>query len=133
MLLKIKYFFMKTRLINKCWPVIAMATVKHVLQVAPSFLSWWPQGRIQASNSTSVKLCYKSTILVHGHVRIFLNFVTFPLIVLIKIAQVIENISFEIRFVINNKTAIKEREQLLYAWLDYVISESTFRLMEEYI
>ena len=40
------------------------------------------------------KLLWKSKILVHGHVRIFLNFVTFPLIVLIKIVQVITQQTF---------------------------------------
>ena len=65
---------------------------------------------IQTSNSTSAKLCYKSSdwlvflihshklpwkILIHGHVRIFLNFATFPLIVLIKIEQIIKNIFFQ--------------------------------------
>ena len=45
------------------------------------------------------KLLWKSKILVHGHVRIFLNFVTFPLIVLIKIVQVIKNIFFGTGFV----------------------------------
>ena len=39
------------------------------------------------------KLPWKSKILVHGHVKIFLNLVTFPLIVLIKIVQVIELVS----------------------------------------
>ena len=48
-------------------------------------------------------LSWKSKILVHGHVRIFLNFVTFPLIALIKIVQVIKNIFFGTGFVINNK------------------------------
>ena len=67
------------------------------------------------------KLLWKSKILVHGHVRIFLNFVTFPLIVLIKIVQVIKNIVFGTRFVINNKPPLKKENS--YAWLDYVVPE----------
>ena len=57
--------------------------------------------------------------MVHGHVRIFLNFVTFPLIVLIKIVQVIKNIFFGTGFVINNKPPLKKENS--YAWLDYVV------------
>ena len=37
------------------------------------------------------KLPRKSKILIHGHVKIFLNLVTFSLIVLIKIVQVIKS------------------------------------------
>ena len=55
------------------------------------------------------KLLWKSKILVHGHVRIFLNFVTFPLIVLIKIVQVIKNIFLGTGFVINNKPPLNKR------------------------
>ena len=47
-------------------------------------------------------------MLVHGHVRIFLNFVTFLLIVLIKVVQVIKNIFFETGFVANNKPPFKK-------------------------
>ena len=47
--------------------------------------------------------------MVHGHVRIFLNFVTFPLIVLIKIVQVIKNIFLGTGFVINNKPPLNKR------------------------
>ena len=69
------------------------------------------------------KLPWKSTILVHGHVRIFLKFVTFSLvfIVLIKIVQVIKNIFSETGFVINNKPPFKKENS--YAWLDYVVPE----------
>ena len=59
--------------------------------------------------------------MVHGHVTIFLNFVTFPLIVLIKIVQVIKNIFFGTEFVINNKPPLKKENS--YAWLDYVVPE----------
>ena len=62
---------------------------------------------IKAPISFLHKLLWKSKILVHGHVRIFLNFVTFPLIVLIKIVQVIKNIFVETEFVINNKPPLK--------------------------
>ena len=55
----------------------------------------------------SQKLPWKSKILVRGHVRIFLNFVAFPLIVLIKILHVIKNIFIETGFVINNKPPLK--------------------------
>ena len=58
--------------------------------------------------------------MVHGHVRIFLNFVTFPLIVLIKIMQVIKNMFFETGFVIKKPPLKKENS---YAWLDYVVPE----------
>ena len=34
------------------------------------------------------KLSWKSKILVHGHVRVLLNFATFPLIVLIKLLTI---------------------------------------------
>ena len=44
--------------------------------------------------------------MVHGHVRIFLNFGTFPLIVLIEIVQVIKNIFFETVYVITNKLSL---------------------------
>ena len=54
------------------------------------------------------KLLWKSKVLVHGHVRIFLNFVTFPFILLIKIVQVIKNIFFGTEFVINNKPPLKK-------------------------
>ena len=54
------------------------------------------------------QLLWKSKILVHGHVRIFLNFVTFPLIVLIKIMQVIKNMFFETGFVIKKPPLKKE-------------------------
>ena len=47
--------------------------------------------------------------MAHGHVRIFLNFVTFPLIVLIKIVQVIKNIFLGTGFVINNKPPLNKR------------------------
>ena len=57
----------------------------------------------------SHRLPWKSKIFVYGHVRIFLNFVTFPLIVLIKIFQVIKNMFIEILFVINNQPPIKKR------------------------
>ena len=69
------------------------------------------------------KLPWKSKILVHGHVRIFLNFITFSLvfIVLIKIVQVIKNIFSETGFVINNKPPFKKEDS--YAWLDYVVPE----------
>ena len=53
------------------------------------------------------KLLWKSKILVHGHVRIFLNFGTFPLIVLIKIVQAIKNF-FGTGFVINNILPLKK-------------------------
>ena len=46
--------------------------------------------------------------MVHGHVRVFLNFVTFPLIVVNKIVQVIKNIFFETGFVTNNKPPFKK-------------------------
>ena len=79
-------------------------------------------GWIQTSHLTSAKFClkasisflnihkvsWKSKILAHGHVRIFLNFVTFPLIVLIKIVQVFKNIVFETEFVIKNKPPFKK-------------------------
>ena len=55
------------------------------------------------------KPLWKSKILVHGHVRIFLNFVTFSLIVLIKIVQVIKNIFLGTGFVINNKPPLNKR------------------------
>ena len=55
------------------------------------------------------KLLWKSKILVHGHLRIFLNFVTFPLIVLIKIVQVIKNNFLGTGFVINNKLPLNKR------------------------
>ena len=48
-------------------------------------------------------------MLVHGRGRIFLNFVTFPLIVLIKIVQVIKNIFLGTGFVINNKRPLNKR------------------------
>ena len=60
-------------------------------------------------------------MLVHGHVRIFLNFVTFLLIVLIKVVQVIKNIFFETGFVTNNKPPFKKENSS--AWLDYVVLE----------
>ena len=44
--------------------------------------------------------------MVHGHVRIFLNFGTFPLIVLIEIVQVIKNIFFVSLYVITNKLSL---------------------------
>ena len=44
--------------------------------------------------------------MAHGHVRIFLNFGTFPLIVLIEIVQVIKNIFFETVYVITNKLSL---------------------------
>ena len=56
--------------------------------------------------------------MVHGHVRIFLNFGTFPLIVLIKNVQVIKNIFFEIVFVVTNKLSLKKENS--YARLDVV-------------
>ena len=62
--------------------------------------------------------------MVHGHVKIFLNSVTFPLIVLIKFVQVIKIIAFKTGLVINNKPPLKKRT---------VMHESTFRLMEEHI
>ena len=52
--------------------------------------------------------------MVHGHVRIFLNFVTFPLIVLIKIVQVIVNIFVETEFVINNKPPLKKKRTVTH-------------------
>ena len=58
---------------------------------------------------------------MHGHVRIFLNFVTFPLIVLIKIVQIIKNTIFETGFVINDKPLFRKENS--YAWLDYVVPE----------
>ena len=58
--------------------------------------------------------------MVHGHVRIFLNFGTFPLIVLIKIVQAIKNF-FGTGFVINNILPLKKDNS--YAWLDYVVPE----------
>ena len=67
------------------------------------------------------KLPWKSKILVLGHVRIFLNFVTFPLIVFIKIVQVIKNFFSETGFVINNKLPFKKENS--YAWLDYFVPE----------
>ena len=60
-------------------------------------------------------------MLVHGHVRISLHFVTFPLIVLIKIVPVIKNIFFETGFVNNNKRSFKKENS--YTWLDYVVPE----------
>ena len=57
----------------------------------------------------------------HGYVRIFLNFVGFPLIVVNRIAQVIKNIFFETGFIINNKPPFKKENS--YAWLDYVVPE----------
>ena len=59
--------------------------------------------------------------MVHGHVKIFLNLVKFPLIVLTKIVQVIKNISWEAGFVINDKPPIKKENS--YAWLDNVVPE----------
>ena len=59
--------------------------------------------------------------MVYGHVRIYLNFVTFLRIVLIKIVQVIKNVFFETGFVINNKSPFKKENS--YAWLDYVVPE----------
>ena len=58
------------------------------------------------------QLLWKNKILVHGHVRTFLNFVTFPLIVLIKIEEVTKNIFVKTEFVINNKPPFKKSEQL---------------------
>ena len=60
-------------------------------------------------------------MLVHGHVRISLHFVTFPLIILIKIVPVIKNIFFETGFVNNNKRPFKKENS--YTWLDYVVPE----------
>ena len=57
----------------------------------------------------------------HGYVRIFLNFVGFPLIVVNRIAQVIKNIFFETGFIINNKPPFKKENS--YAWLDYAVPE----------
>ena len=59
--------------------------------------------------------------MVHGHVSIFLNFAIFPLLVAIKIVQVVKNIFFETGFVINNKLPFKKENS--YAWLDYVVPE----------
>ena len=59
--------------------------------------------------------------MVYDHVRISLNFVTFLLIVLIKIVQVIKNIFFETGFVTNNKQPFKKKNS--DAWLDYVAPE----------
>ena len=66
------------------------------------------------------KLLWKSKILVHGHVRIFLNFVTFPLIVLIKTVEIIKNF-FGNGFAINSKQQLKKENS--HAWLDYVVPE----------
>ena len=67
--------------------------------------------------------------MVHGHVGIYINFVTLPLIVLIKIVRVIKNIFLETGFV------LWKREQLrltkLYCSWDFC--RSTFQLMEEHI
>ena len=57
----------------------------------------------------------------HGHVRIFLNFVTFPLIVLIEIVQVIKYIFFRTGFFIVNKPPLKKENS--YSWLDYIVLE----------
>ena len=56
----------------------------------------------------SQKLLWKTKILVHGHVKVFLNSVKFPLIVLINFVQVIKNIVFETGFVINDKPPLKK-------------------------
>ena len=44
--------------------------------------------------------------MVHGYVRIFLNSVTFPLIVLIKLLRIF---FFKTGFVIDNKPPLKKR------------------------
>ena len=54
----------------------------------------------------------KKKTLVHGHVKVLLNFVTFDLKVLIKIVRVIKNIFFETGLIINSKSPVKKREQL---------------------
>ena len=64
---------------------------------------------IKAPISFLHKLLWKSKILVHGHVRIFLNFGTFLGIVLIKIVQFIKNIFFETVFVITKNLSLKKR------------------------
>ena len=62
-------------------------------------------------------------MLFHGHVKISLNSGTFPLIVLIKIVQIIKITFFETRFVINNTTIPPLKKDNSYTWLDYVVSE----------
>ena len=52
--------------------------------------------------------------MVHGHVKVFLNSVKFPLIVLINFVQVIKNIVFETGFVVNDKPPLKKENS--YAW-----------------
>ena len=61
------------------------------------------------------KLPWKRKILVHRHVRIFLNFVTFSLIVLIKLLRIFSS------KLIDNKSPLKKENS--YAWLDYVFLE----------
>ena len=80
------------------------------------------------------KLLWKSKILVHGHVRLFLNVVTFPLIVLIKIVQVIKNIFLGTGFIINNKPPLNKRtvkhDQIM---LSLRFLQEYIWVMEEYI
>ena len=71
--------------------------------------------------------------MVHCHVRIYLNFVTFPLTVVNKIVQVLKNIFFKTGFVINNKATFKKQLCMIRICCSWDLCRSTFPLTEEYI
>ena len=91
--------FCRKSLRLKPYSLILFFTLKfyvHVRGGSRLQIRLWQSSVIKAPISflNMHKLLWKSKILVHDHVRIFLNFVTFPLTVLIKIVEVIKNIFF---------------------------------------
>ena len=72
---------------RQCLGMVMLMCIRHT-GTDPDFKFDFGKALLRKLRLTSFlkihKLLWKRKILVHGHVRIFLNFVTFPLIVLIK-------------------------------------------------